>query len=156
MDAFAEEKGKLEDEIRQVKEFLEAREKNLAHNDANLQRLERDMSEVQTKVSRVEGGMGPMADMFCTTRPEACQVANSGRTRSKTIRATNRNGQVVFREDDGTEHCTGVPTRADAISEGGGSGYDRKPEYPHQLCLRRSLGRLGSTRVCARDTFRRA
>ena len=37
LDAFAEEKGKLEDEIRQVKESLKAREKDLAHKDANLQ-----------------------------------------------------------------------------------------------------------------------
>jgi len=100
----------LEDEIRQVKESLEAREKDLAHKDANLQRLVRDMSEVQTKVSRVEGGMGPVADMFCTTRPEACRVANSNRTRSKSIfseRTTGLNATQAFL------------TRADAVSEAG-------------------------------------
>jgi len=78
VDAFAEEKGKLEDEIQQVKESLKAREKDLAHRDASLQRLERDMSEAQTKVRRVEGGMSPIADMFCTTPPEACRIAKSG------------------------------------------------------------------------------
>jgi len=96
VDAFAEEKGNLEDEIRQVKESLGAREKELAHKDADLQRLESDMREVQVKVSRVEGGMGTIADVFCITPPEACRVANSGRTRPKIIRAVDRNGQVAF------------------------------------------------------------
>ena len=156
VDAFAEEKRKLEDEIRQVKGSLEAREKELAHKDANLRRLERDMSEAQTKVSRVEGGMDAIADMFGTTPPEACRVAKSGRTRPKTIRAVGRNGKVAFGEDNGTERCTGVPHQGRRRFRGGSGGYDRKPEYPHQLCLRRSFGRLGPTRACVGDTLRRA
>jgi len=107
--AFAEANGKLEDEIQQVKKSLEAREKELAHKDASLRQREKDMSNIQTKVGRVESGMGSIADMSYTIPPEACRVANSGRTRSKTIRTAIRNGQATFGEDDGTERCTGVP-----------------------------------------------
>ena len=108
-DAFAEMKGKLEDEVRQANESLKAREKDLAHKDADLQRLGKDMNEVQTKVRRVESEMDSIADMFCTIPSEACRIANSGRTRSKTVRTVIRDGQTAFGEDGGTERCTGIP-----------------------------------------------
>ena len=49
-DGFAEAKGKLEDELREVKELLEARGSGVSHKDASTQRLE---NEMKTKVSRV-------------------------------------------------------------------------------------------------------
>jgi chromosome segregation ATPase len=57
-DAFAEAKGKLKDETQKLKELLEAREKEAGHKDASMHRLERDMSEMQIKVSQVGRGMG--------------------------------------------------------------------------------------------------
>lgn len=63
-DAFAEAKGKLEEEIRQVKESLEAREKDLVRKDTSLQRLEGDMNEMQTKVRRIGSKKGLVSDIF--------------------------------------------------------------------------------------------
>jgi chromosome segregation ATPase len=57
-DAFADAKGKLEDEIREVKELLKAREKEVGHKDASVEQLERSFSEMQAKVSRVGRTMG--------------------------------------------------------------------------------------------------
>ena len=54
-DVFAEAKGKLEDELREVKELLEARGKEVGQKDVSIERLE---SEMGTKVSQVWGGMG--------------------------------------------------------------------------------------------------
>ena len=52
VSALAEAKGKLEDEIRKVNELLKAREKEVVHRDATIQRLEREKDEVQiTEVS---------------------------------------------------------------------------------------------------------
>lgn len=62
-DAFVQLKRKLEDELLEVKEFLETREK--------------DMSEMQKEVGRVESGTGPIADIFCAIPHEACRVASS-------------------------------------------------------------------------------
>ena len=55
-DGFAEAKGKLEDELREVKGLLEARGKEVGDKDAKIQRLE---SEMETKVSQAEGRTGP-------------------------------------------------------------------------------------------------
>jgi len=52
-EAFAEAKRKLEDELREVKELLEARGKEIGQKDAIIQRLE---SELKTKVSQVGSG----------------------------------------------------------------------------------------------------
>jgi len=54
-DGFVEAKGKLENELREVRELLEARGKEVGQKDANIQRLE---SEMKAKVSRVGGGTG--------------------------------------------------------------------------------------------------
>ena len=55
VSALAEAKGKLEDEIRKVNELLKAREKEVAHRDTTIQRLEREKDEVQiTEVSQVQ------------------------------------------------------------------------------------------------------
>ena len=53
VDELAEEKRKLEDELRRVKD---ARDKDLANKDANLQQLGKTISELQAKVRRVESG----------------------------------------------------------------------------------------------------
>jgi len=65
MDAFAEAKGRAEDEVREVKELLEAREKEVGLKDASIQRLEKDMSEMQKKVGRVGRGIVPITDVIC-------------------------------------------------------------------------------------------
>jgi len=56
VEAFVKAKERAEDEVREVKEFLEAREKEAGRKDASIQRFEKDMSEIQTKVGRLEGG----------------------------------------------------------------------------------------------------
>jgi len=60
-DAFADVKGKLEDELREVKELLEARGNEVGKKDTNIQQLE---SEMKTKVGHVGGGQIPTADIF--------------------------------------------------------------------------------------------
>lgn len=50
-DAMAEAKGKMENEIREVRDLLEAREKEVGQKDVSAQQLERDASEMRTKVS---------------------------------------------------------------------------------------------------------
>jgi len=54
-DGLAEAKRKLEDELREVKELLEARGNEVSHEGADAQQLE---SETETKVSQVGGGIG--------------------------------------------------------------------------------------------------
>ena len=54
-DVFADAKGKLEDELREVKELLEARGKEIGQKDTSIQRLENEMG---TKVSRGGSGTG--------------------------------------------------------------------------------------------------
>ena len=51
---FAEVKKKLEDELREAKELLETREKDLTDKDASLQRLEKAIGEIQAKVGRLK------------------------------------------------------------------------------------------------------
>lgn len=75
-DAFAEAKGKLEEEIRQVKESLEAREKDLVRKDASLQQLEGDMNEMQTKVRRIGSKKIQYLRYFFKIPPAARRVAN--------------------------------------------------------------------------------
>ena len=53
-DELAEANRKLEDELQQAKELMEAQKKDLADKDVSLQRLEMAMGEIQTKVGRVE------------------------------------------------------------------------------------------------------
>ena len=54
-DVFADAKGKLEDELREVKELLEARGKEIRQKDTSIQRLE---NKVETKVSWIGSGTG--------------------------------------------------------------------------------------------------
>ena len=58
-DEFAEAKRKLEDELRSLKELLEMREKDTAEKEANVRQLQKDMSEMQAKVCRVESRIDP-------------------------------------------------------------------------------------------------
>ena len=53
-DGFAEVKGKLENELQELKELLEARGNEVSLEGANTQRLE---SETETKVSQVGSGI---------------------------------------------------------------------------------------------------
>jgi len=52
-DAFAEVRRKLEGEVREAKELLEAREKDAGHKDVRIRQLEKDVNEMQKKVGRV-------------------------------------------------------------------------------------------------------
>jgi len=53
-DGFAEEKRKLEDDLRQANDLLKTRGKDLADREARIQKLEKAMSEMRAKVRRVE------------------------------------------------------------------------------------------------------
>jgi len=55
VDGFAETKGKLEDELREVKALLEAQGKEVGQKDTNNQRLENEMG---AKVSQIGSGTG--------------------------------------------------------------------------------------------------
>jgi chromosome segregation ATPase len=57
-DALAETNCKLEDKIREDKELLEEREKEVGQKDASIQRLEKEANEMQAKVSQIRRGMG--------------------------------------------------------------------------------------------------
>ena len=59
VDAFAEGTGKLKDKIQKLEELLETRGKEAGHKDVSIRRLERDINEMQIKVSRVGRGTGP-------------------------------------------------------------------------------------------------
>ena len=59
MDVFAEAKEKVKGEIQELKELLETRGKEAGHKDASIHRLERDINEMQIKVSQVGRGTGP-------------------------------------------------------------------------------------------------
>jgi len=134
-----EVKRKLEDEIHQVKELLEARERDEARKDASLQRLDEAMNEMHTQVCQVENGVDPIADVFYVIPHEACQ-----------------NGPVAFGEDNGTERRTGVPHQVRRDFRGRGGGRDREPEHPYQLRLRCPFVNLGPTRTRTVDECRRA
>ena len=57
-EIFAEAKGRAEDEVREIKQLLGAREKEIGRKDARIRQLEKDMSEMQKKVGWVGRGMG--------------------------------------------------------------------------------------------------
>ena len=87
-------KGEVEkanDEVEKVKELLEAREKEVGHKDATIQRLEKEM---QAKVSQAGGAMGSTSyipDVFCGIPHEGRRNTNSGCTCSRVIHTTIRN-----------------------------------------------------------------
>lgn len=54
----AQAKRKLEDEVRQVKELSETREKEVGQKDAKIRRLENDASGMREKVGQARGGIG--------------------------------------------------------------------------------------------------
>lgn len=58
-DEFVETKRKLEDEVWGLKKLLETREKDVADREATLERLQKDMSKIQTKVCRTESRTNP-------------------------------------------------------------------------------------------------
>jgi predicted nucleic acid-binding Zn-ribbon protein len=56
-DGDAEAKRKLEGEFQQLKELQQAQEKELVDKDATIRQLQKTVSEMRTKVCRVESGM---------------------------------------------------------------------------------------------------
>jgi predicted RNase H-like nuclease (RuvC/YqgF family) len=58
-DEIAEAKRKLEDELRGLKELLETREQDAADKEESIQRLQKDVSKMRTKVCRIESGTSP-------------------------------------------------------------------------------------------------
>ena len=112
-DAFAEAKGKLEEEIRQVKESLEAREKDLVRKDTSIQRLEREMNEMQTKVRWIESEKGLPSDVF----PKLAESRTAAeRARALSARLSELD-QLLSERTAELNAAQAFLTRSDAVSE---------------------------------------
>jgi hypothetical protein len=112
-DAFAEAKAKLEEEIRQAKETLEAQGKDLVRKDASLQRLERDVNEMQTKVRWIESEKGSTSDIF----PKLAESRTAAeRARMLSARLSELD-QLLSERTVELNAAQAFLTRSDAVSE---------------------------------------